>query len=74
MKNNKNTTVQLVVEDRIPISQNKEIKVSDVQTSDSNYDEEKGILKWNIQLSPNETSKKEFSYILKYPKNKRITL
>jgi len=74
VKNNKNTTIQLVVEDRIPVSQNKEIKVSEVQTSDSIYGEEIGILKWDIQLSPNETSKKEFSYTLKYPKNKRITL
>ncbi|MCB0456329.1 MAG: mucoidy inhibitor MuiA family protein [Flavobacteriaceae bacterium] len=74
IKNNKRTSIQLVVEDRIPVSQNKEIKVSDVVTSGSNYDTEKGIMKWEIQLLPNETTKKEFSYTLKYPKNKKITL
>ncbi|MEZ4857693.1 MAG: mucoidy inhibitor MuiA family protein [Flavobacteriaceae bacterium] len=74
IKNNKKSTIQLVVEDRIPISQNKEIKVSDVLTYDAYFNEEKGILTWNIEVKPNETTKKEFSYTLKYPKNKRITL
>lgn len=74
IKNNKKTSIQLVVEDRIPISQNKAIKVNDISTSDANFDNEKGLLKWNIRLAPNETLKKEFSYTLKYPKNKRITL
>ncbi len=74
IKNNKNTTVNLLMEDRIPISQNEKIKLDDINTGTAKYYKETGILKWNLTLSSNKKDQKEFSYTVKYPKDKRINL
>lgn len=74
VKNTKQTAVTLLIEDRIPISQNKEIKLDDVNTNDANYNEETGILQWELTLTPTETIEKEFSYTVKFPKYKKISL
>ena len=60
--------------DRIPISQNKEIKLEDVETGTSNYNSKKGLLEWKVNISTKETKKYKFSYTVKYPKHKRVNL
>ena len=74
IKNNKTKAIKLNMVDRIPISQNKEIKVDEMETGDAIFDKDTGLLEWSITLAPTATTKKEFSYELKYPKNKRINL
>ena len=74
IKNNKTSQITLSLEDRIPVSQNKEIKVSDIETDDANYDDESGILSWKITLEPEQSMKKQFRYQVKYPKYKHINL
>lgn len=74
VKNNKSTAINLLLEDRIPISQNKEIKVDDVETGDSKYNTETGIMQWKLDLATKATTKKEFSYEVRYPKNRHINL
>lgn len=74
VKNNKSSAIDLVLFDRIPISQNKAIKVDDIETGTSDYDDKKGILTWKINLPSNDKKTYEFSYTLKYPKYKQINL
>ncbi len=74
VKNNKSTGINLKMVDRVPVSQNKEIKVDDIETADATYDKDTGLLEWTIKLGPSDSSKKEFSYELKYPKHKRVNL
>ncbi len=74
VKNNKNTPITLVVEDRIPISENKEIKVEDIETGSSEYNDKTGIMRWKIELQANASEKKEFTYTVKYPKFKKVYL
>ena len=74
VKNNKSANIDLVLMDRIPISQNKEIKIDDLETGTSKYDSKKGLLEWKINLSTKETKKYKFSYSVKYPKYKRVNL
>ncbi|WP_405250335.1 mucoidy inhibitor MuiA family protein [Dokdonia sp. Asnod3-C12] len=74
VKNNKSTGINLKMVDRVPVSQNKEIKVDDIETSDATYDKDTGLLEWIIKLAPSDSSKKEISYELKYPKHKRVNL
>jgi hypothetical protein len=63
-----------VLEDRIPISENKEIKVENIETGTAQYNDKTGILRWKIQLQPNATDKKEFTYTVKYPKFMKVYL
>ena len=74
IKNNKKSNIQLTLLDRIPKSQNKSIKIDDVETGSSNYNEDKGILKWKINLEPGATEKLKHSYSVKFPKGKRLNL
>lgn len=74
LKNNKASSINLVLMDRIPISQNKEIKIDDIETGTSNYDSKKGLMEWKVKLSSKETKKYKFSYTVKYQKYKRVNL
>ncbi|WP_167596535.1 mucoidy inhibitor MuiA family protein [Leeuwenhoekiella sp. ZYFB001] len=74
VRNSKSSTINLLLEDRIPVSQNKEIKISDQETADADYDEQTGILKWKIELAPKASATKNFSYEVRYPKDRYINL
>ena len=62
MKNNKNKTVNLVIEDQIPVSQNKDIKVELTEDGKSVFNKDTGLLKWNISLATKENKTLTFSY------------
>ena len=74
IKNNKSTAINLKLVDRIPKSQNKEIKIDDIAHDADVYDEEKGLLEWNLSLKPAEKTKNHFSYSVRFPKYKRVNL
>tara|TARA_R110002051_G_scaffold243722_3_gene303707 strand:+ start:6748 stop:8781 length:2034 start_codon:yes stop_codon:yes gene_type:complete len=74
IKNNKTNEINLVVMDRIPISQNKEIKVDDIITNNAIYEEDKGLLTWKLKLKSQQELKESFSFQIKYPKGRSITL
>ncbi|MFI8380218.1 mucoidy inhibitor MuiA family protein [Leeuwenhoekiella sp. NPDC079379] len=74
VRNTKSSQINLLLEDRIPISQNKDIKVSDQSFGDAKYDEKTGILKWNLELASKASSTKNFSYEVRYPKGTTINL
>lgn len=74
LKNNKNTEIYISLLDRIPISQNKEIKVDKIVHDSADYDTKKGILKWGVILSPGNNTKKKVSFQIKYPKGEDLNL
>lgn len=74
VKNNKNLAVDLRLIDRIPISQNKEIKVEDVDPQLAEYNKKTGLLSWTMKLEPQESKKHSFSFQVKYPRGRYISL
>ncbi|MCK8480644.1 DUF4139 domain-containing protein [Psychroserpens algicola] len=74
LKNNKSSAIDVVLYDRIPISQNKGIKIDDIETGSSDYDDKKGILTWKLHLPANDKEVHKFSYTVKYPMYKRVNL
>ncbi|NRD23712.1 mucoidy inhibitor MuiA family protein [Winogradskyella litoriviva] len=74
IKNNKTSTIKLTLLDRIPKSQNRDIKIDDIETGNSNYNEEQGILKWELNLESGVIEKLKHSYSVKFPKGKRLNL
>jgi conserved hypothetical protein len=74
IKNNKNVPINLKLMDRIPISQNKEIKVEDIVTNNAEYDDKKGLLTWNLNLSSQQSEQESFSFQVKYPRGRYISL
>lgn len=74
VKNNKSLTVDLKLMDRIPISQNKEIKIDDVEPQTAEYNKKTGLLTWNMKLNSQESKKESFSFQVKYPRGRYISL
>jgi len=74
VKNNKGITINLKILDRIPKSENKEIKVEDLVFNNAEYDIKKGLLTWKMKLNPKESKKENFSFKIKYPNGKYISL
>lgn len=74
IKNNKSVAVEVKLEDRIPISQNSDIKVSDEAYEGANRDDETGIITWSINIDAKAKQTKNFAYKVTYPKGKRVNL
>jgi hypothetical protein len=74
VRNNKASDVVVKVFDRIPISQNKEIKVEKTNIDGAEFEEKTGILYWLLSITPKQVAKKQLAYQVKYPKNKKINL
>ncbi|MGW9686358.1 mucoidy inhibitor MuiA family protein [Flagellimonas sp. 2504JD1-5] len=74
VKNNKNLAINLKLMDRVPISQNREIKVDDIEPQLAEYDKKTGLLTWHLKLDSQESKKESFSFQVKYPRGRYISL
>lgn len=72
VKNLKSTSIELNIEDQLPISQIGEIIVEPLDLEKAEYDETTGKLVWRKKLKTKESEKIKFSYKVKYPKDKQI--
>lgn len=72
IRNNKKEGAKITVKDQYPISTDKEIETSLLQSDGSKVDAESGILTWELNLKPGENKKLRISYKVKYPKNRNI--
>ena len=74
VRNIKSMAVNLLIEDQIPVSTNKEIEVTANEISGANYNKETGKLEWRIELKPSEIKTIRINYSVKYPRNKTVIL
>jgi len=72
IKNSHQTPVQLVVEDVIPISANKDIEVADVKLGSASLVNDKGLIRWKLNLAASGSQELVYSFSVKYPKNKTV--
>lgn len=73
VRNTKAESIELIIEDQLPVSTNSQIEVTTLDTGGARYVKETGKLLWNVKLQPNETKKFQFKYEVKYPKDKQIS-
>lgn len=74
LKNNKKASVDIVINDQIPVSRQKDIEVILNDSDKAVYNSENGKLEWNLNLKPGESKKIRFNYTIKYPSDKKISL
>lgn len=72
VRNTKKEAVTLVVEDQLPISQDKDIEVKQEELSGGVLNAETGKVTWTLSLQPGETKKFKFGFSVKYPKDKMV--
>lgn len=73
IKNNRKTPIQIEINDQLPISQQGDITVEEIELSKAEKDVITGKLTWKYTLQPDEMKKLNLSFAIKYPKNKTIT-
>jgi uncharacterized protein (TIGR02231 family) len=73
VQNNKKQSIQIEIEDQLPISQNSDVEVETEEISGAQYDAVTGKLTWKLTLAAGETVKKQVRFNVKYPKKKYIS-
>ena len=73
IRNNKKKDIKLVIEDQVPVSNNSEIKVENVETNGGQYDLTTGKVKWTVNLASAQKITKQLAYEVKYPKDRNIS-
>ena len=74
IKNNKRLAISILVQERLPISRNESIKIENKTYEGATLDETKGYLNWELDLQPGASKTLNYSYTVKYPKNRRLYL
>ncbi len=72
IRNSHQAPVNLMVEDVIPISANKEIEVTDVKLGSAQTVNDKGLLRWKLNVGAGGQQQLDYSFSVKYPKNKTV--
>jgi uncharacterized protein (TIGR02231 family) len=71
-KNNKSSSINLIVEDQIPVSKNKGVQVELINSSNATYNAVTGKLTWEIKLDSGTSKNTKLSFSLTYPKDQNI--
>lgn len=74
VKNNKKQAITLNLFDQVPVSTNDEIEVQVEETSGGILKSDIGEINWNLKLNPTDKKDLQLKYLVKYPKNRIITL
>lgn len=74
IKNQRNKTIPIIIEDQIPVSRNSEIEIEIVDVSKAKLNEISGILTWNMKLRSGANENLKVSYTVKYDKTQNIDL
>ncbi|MBS1585299.1 MAG: DUF4139 domain-containing protein [Bacteroidetes bacterium] len=74
VRNTRKEPITLTLLDQVPVSNDKEISVEDLAYKGGTLEEEKGEIKWLLNVKPNETKQLKLGYTVKYPKDKTIVM
>ena len=74
VKNLKSKTIELVVQDQLPITQNAEIEIQAKELSKGKLDERTGIISWTFNLKPKGKKDLLFGYMIKHDKDQNVPL
>jgi Domain of unknown function (DUF4139)/N-terminal domain of unknown function (DUF4140) len=74
VKNRKNQSINLLVEDQVPVSQNSSIEVETQELSGGELDKATGKVLWILPLKAQDDKKLQLKYQVKYPKNQSVII
>lgn len=74
VRNKKKEAINIVIEDQVPITTNKDLEIEVEEISAAKYDKDNGKLEWKFSLNPTESKKMKLKYHVKYPKDKILQL
>lgn len=72
VRNTRSNNIHIVIQDQIPVSQEKDISVDNVQIEPAILNEQTGELSWTIDVPSNKTELIHFGYTIIYPNGKTV--
>lgn len=73
-KNNKNYSIDIMIEDQFPISNDKRIAIENEASKSKKVDENTGIVTWEYTIAPKKIETMSIQYSVTYPKSYSIGL
>ena len=74
IRNKKAQPLTIVIEDQIPITNDKEISVDKIEASNAELDEETGLMTWKKKIDPGKTEMISMKYAVRFPKGSQMIL
>ncbi len=74
VRNNKSSTINMLLKDQYPISTDKSIEIELVNDGGAAVNKETGILTWTLSVRPGETQTYRFTFNVKHPKDKNVVI
>lgn len=72
VRNNKSTAALFKIYDQVPLPRLDEIEVRHEIENNGSFDEDSGIISWNVTLQSGESKEFRFNYTVRYPRNQVI--
>ncbi len=72
VRNNRKVNINLTVQDQLPVSNDKNIVVEDIDDGNADTETNTGFMKWDLTVAPNEIKNLEFGFTVKYPRGSAI--
>lgn len=70
--NLKDTAVNLIVKEQIPVSRNEKLKVKLIQTQPKIEPQSLGILEWNLTLNPQTQKEISYQFVIEHPPEENV--
>ena len=74
IRNTKRRSIEIVIEDQIPVSTNDRIDIEHELGQGATLDEATGLLRWRLTVPPQATEEVTFRYTVEYPSGERVVL
>jgi uncharacterized protein (TIGR02231 family) len=72
LKNLKENNIEIVIQDQLPITQNADITIEDLDLAKGEYNSQTGLIEWKLDLKSKESKSIRFSFKVRH--NKDFTL
>lgn len=74
VKNLKSSSIELVIQDQIPVTQNAEIEIIANEISKGELDPITGVIEWKVDLKAAASKQLKFSYTVKHEKDRNLPI
>lgn len=74
IRNNKQQSIRIIIEDQFPISTSREIEIDKLSYSGGKLEEDTKKVSWALSLDAKKETKLQLGYIVKYPKDRLLQL
>jgi len=73
-KNNKSSTIELIIEDQLPLTTNGDITIEAMELSKGELDTRTGTIEWKMTLKPKDSKLLDYKFKVKHNKDKQIAI